>query len=166
MDSMQVNWEALDALVIDFVNSENLIEDSTPSSSPSSSPTPITLSSYHSRLLIRRVRLLLESGKIDAALDLLRLHAPSVLEDHRLLFRLQKQVICLFLKKRIWKISFNFIFRYTYSCLLPFYAEIRWTTKERNRRGSKYGNKLFAECSSALCSWCLSRIYRPFPFLN
>lgn len=115
MDSMQVNWEALDALVIDFVDSENLIEDSTPSSSPSSSPTPITLSSYHSRLLIRCVRLLLESGKIDAALDLLRLHAPFVLEDHRLLFRLQKQVSCLFLKKRIWKIS----------CLLPFYAEIR-----------------------------------------
>lgn len=92
---MQVNWEALDALVIDFVNSENLIEDST----PSSSPTPLTWSSYHSRLLIRRVRLLLESGKVDAALDLLRLHAPSVLEDHRLLFRLQKQKFVELLRK-------------------------------------------------------------------
>lgn len=92
MDSMPVNWEAFDALVIDFAKSENLIEDWTPSSSPASSPTPLSLSSYHSRLLIRHIRRSLESGEIDAALDLLRVHAPFVLEDHRLLFRLQKQV--------------------------------------------------------------------------
>lgn len=85
---MPVNWEALDALVIDFAKSENLFEDSAVSS-PSSSPSS---SSYHSRVLIRQVRRLLEVGDIDAALDLLRAHAPSVLDDHRLLFRLQKQV--------------------------------------------------------------------------
>ncbi|KAG5535652.1 hypothetical protein RHGRI_023419 [Rhododendron griersonianum] len=90
MESMPVNWEALDALVIDFAKSENLIDDSgvSSSSSPSSSPSS---SSYHSRLLIRQVRRLLEAGDMDAALDLLRAHAPSVLDDHRLLFRLQKQ---------------------------------------------------------------------------
>lgn len=78
-----MNWEALDALVIEFAKSDNLIEESL--SSPSSS------SSYKSRLLIRQIRRLLESGNVDSAIDLLRLHAPFVLDDHRLLFRLQKQ---------------------------------------------------------------------------
>ncbi|GAB4846998.1 hypothetical protein Ancab_026010 [Ancistrocladus abbreviatus] len=94
MESMPVNWEALDNLVIDFAKSENLIEDSSsPSSSPTSSPSSKSpsSSSYHSRLLIRQIRRSLESGDIDSALDLLRLHAPPILEDHRLLFRLQKQ---------------------------------------------------------------------------
>ncbi|XP_058228430.1 uncharacterized protein LOC131336567 [Rhododendron vialii] len=92
MESMPVNWEALDALVIDFAKSENLIDDSgvSSSSSPSPSSSPSS-SSYHSRLLIRQVRRLLEAGDTDVALDLLRAHAPSVLDDHRLLFRLQKQ---------------------------------------------------------------------------
>ncbi|KAE8693313.1 C-terminal LisH motif isoform 2 [Hibiscus syriacus] len=84
MDSWPVNWEALDALIIDFAKSENLIDDSSPPSSPS---LPY---SYHSRLIIRHIRRSLEVGNIDAAIDLLRLHAPFVLEDQRLLFRLQK----------------------------------------------------------------------------
>ncbi|KAL6993734.1 hypothetical protein U1Q18_011852 [Sarracenia purpurea var. burkii] len=95
MELMPVNWEALDALVIDFAKSENLIEDSavsscssSPSTSPLSSPSS---SSYHSRLLIRQIRRSLEVGDIDVALDLLRANAPFVLDDHRLLFRLHKQ---------------------------------------------------------------------------
>lgn len=101
MDSTPVNWEALDALIIDFAKSENLFEDSyssssslssTPSSpSSSSSPSPSS-SSYHSRLVIRQIRRSLEAGDVDAAIDLLRNHAPFILDDDRLLFRLQKQV--------------------------------------------------------------------------
>lgn len=86
MDSIPVNWEALDALIIEFAKSENLIEESV--SSPCSSPS----SSYKSRLVIRQIRLLLEAGDIDSTIDLLRLHAPFILDDHRLLFRLHKQV--------------------------------------------------------------------------
>lgn len=101
MDSLPVNWEALDTLIIDFVKSENLIEDSgSPSTSPSTSLSPSSStsssssSSYQSRLLIRQIRRLVEFGDIDAAIDLLRVHAPFVLDDHRLLFCLQKQVTC------------------------------------------------------------------------
>lgn len=88
-----VNWEALDALVIEFAKSENLIEDY--SSSSPSSPS----SSYHYRLLILQIRRLLQFGNIDSAIDLLRHHAPSVLDDHRLLFRLQKQKFIELLRK-------------------------------------------------------------------
>ncbi|KAM1529472.1 hypothetical protein ACFX1Z_018679 [Malus domestica] len=101
MDSTPINWEALDALIIDFAKSEKLVEDSsstfTTSSSPpssppsSSSPSSISSSSYHSRLIIRQIRRSLEAGHIDAAIGLLRSHAPFILDDHRLLFRLQKQ---------------------------------------------------------------------------
>ncbi|KAJ9177234.1 hypothetical protein P3X46_012472 [Hevea brasiliensis] len=96
MDSTPVNWEALDCLVIDFAKSENLIEDSfsspSPLSSPTLSPSPsVSSSSYQSRLIIRQIRRCLEAGDIDSAIDLLRTHAPFVLDDHRLLFRLQKQ---------------------------------------------------------------------------
>lgn len=97
-----MNWEALDDLVIDFAKSENLIEDSFSSPSPLSSPSPsssVSSSSYQSRLIIRQIRRCLEAGDIDSAIDLLRTHAPFVLDDHRLLFRLQKQVyfyICSF----------------------------------------------------------------------
>ena len=110
---MPVNWEALDALVIDFAKSENLIEESStssssppssssvhsspPSSSSSSSPS-LSSSSYNSRLIIRQIRRRLESGEVDKAIDLLRTRAPFILDDHRLLFRLHKQVsICDFL---------------------------------------------------------------------
>jgi hypothetical protein len=103
MDSTPVNWEALDALIIDFAKSENLIEYSFSASSPPSSPSSssscsysssssLSSSSYYSRLIIWKIRRSLEAGDIDAAIDLLRAHAPFVLDDHRLLLRLQKQV--------------------------------------------------------------------------
>ncbi|KAK9112813.1 hypothetical protein Scep_020332 [Stephania cephalantha] len=106
MESTVVNWEALDALVLDFSKSDHLIiasppsssiSDSTPSSSSSSSSISVSdnsnlsSSSYHSRSIIRTIRRSLETGDVDAALGLLRLHAPFVLQDHRFLFRLQKQ---------------------------------------------------------------------------
>ncbi|KAJ0096512.1 hypothetical protein Patl1_28723 [Pistacia atlantica] len=96
MESTPVNWEALDALVIDFAKSEYLLEESSvssPLSSPTSSSSSVSLSSssYHSRLIIRQIRRSLQAGDIDTAIDLLRSHAPFILEDHRLLFRLQKQ---------------------------------------------------------------------------
>ncbi|KAF8405057.1 hypothetical protein HHK36_009954 [Tetracentron sinense] len=91
MESMPVNWEALDSLVVDFAKSEKLLEDSI-SSPPSSPSSPCSSSSsYRSRLLIRQIRRSLEIGDVDAAIDLLRIHAPFILDDHRLLFRLQKQ---------------------------------------------------------------------------
>ncbi|KAE8707061.1 C-terminal LisH motif isoform 2 [Hibiscus syriacus] len=93
MNSWPVNWEALDALIIDFAKSENLIDDSSPPSSPSLS------SSYHSRLIIRQIRRSLHVGNIDTAIDLLRVHAPFVLEDQRLLSRLQKLKFIELLRK-------------------------------------------------------------------
>ncbi|KAK4393310.1 hypothetical protein Sango_1801800 [Sesamum angolense] len=73
MDSTPVNWEALDALVIDFAKSERLIDHS----SPPSSPPPSSSSSYWWRLLISQIRRFLESGDIDSATDLLRTYAPA-----------------------------------------------------------------------------------------
>ncbi|KAL1333111.1 hypothetical protein HN51_061871 [Arachis hypogaea] len=112
MESTPVNWEALDALVIEFAKLENLIEDATATasaaattattsaSSPSSSPSPSpSSSSYQSRLVILQIRRYLESGVVDAAVDLLRLHAPSILNDHRILFRLHKQKFIELLRK-------------------------------------------------------------------
>lgn len=95
-----MNWEALDSLVIDFARSENLISDPSSSSSSSSSPPPSpSSSSYRSRILIRQIRRLVEIGDIDASIDLLRLHAPAVLDERRLLFRLQKQKFIELLRK-------------------------------------------------------------------
>lgn len=100
-----MNWEALDALVIDFAKSENLIEDSfssapdSPPSSPSSSSSSLSSSSYHSRLTIWKIRRSLEAGDIDIAMDLLSSHAPFILDDHRLLFRLHKQKFIELLRK-------------------------------------------------------------------
>ncbi|KAK4760892.1 hypothetical protein SAY87_005785 [Trapa incisa] len=97
MDTTPVNWESLDALVVDFARSENLIEDSSavstfPPSSPSSIPCSISSSSsYQSRLVNLQIRRSLEVGDMDAAIELLRSRAPSILEDRRILFRLQKQ---------------------------------------------------------------------------
>ncbi|CAH9060900.1 unnamed protein product [Cuscuta epithymum] len=103
MDSMPVNWEALDSLIFDFAKSENLIDDSAAPLSPplslSASPSSPSSSSFHSRLLIRQIRRSMESGDVDAAIDLLRLYAPSLLDDHRLLFRLQKQKFIELLRK-------------------------------------------------------------------
>lgn len=91
-----MNWEALDSLVLDFAKSEHLVEDSSPPTSPSSSsPSPSSSSSssssYRSRLIIRQIRRCIETGDVDAAIDQLRLHVPAILDDHRILFRLQKQ---------------------------------------------------------------------------
>ncbi|KAL6883369.1 hypothetical protein ACP4OV_010783 [Aristida adscensionis] len=105
-----VNWDALDALVLDFARSDRLVLPSpaaspSPPSSPSSSSTttattdtssssssaPSSSSSYRSRLLIRRARRALEAGDVDTALRLLSAHAPAALGDHRLLFHLHKQ---------------------------------------------------------------------------
>ncbi|KAL0909604.1 hypothetical protein M5K25_020488 [Dendrobium thyrsiflorum] len=88
MESTLVNWEALDSLVISFAKSEHLIEDSSALSSPSS---PSSSSSYQYRLLIRQIRRSIEAGDVDSAIYLLREHVPVVLDDHRILFRLQKQ---------------------------------------------------------------------------
>uniref|UniRef100_A0A1J3J7M2 Glucose-induced degradation protein 8-like protein n=1 Tax=Noccaea caerulescens TaxID=107243 RepID=A0A1J3J7M2_NOCCA len=98
MDSTPVNWEALDALIIDFVSSENLVEDACANSSPSPVSSPSS-SSYHARLIIRRIRNSIESGDIENAIDILRSHAPFVLDDHRILFRLQKQKFIELLRK-------------------------------------------------------------------
>ncbi|KAF7828742.1 uncharacterized protein G2W53_019906 [Senna tora] len=91
--STPVNWEALDTIILDFAISEHLIvHSSSPSASTSSS-------SYHSRFIIRHIRRSLESGDIDAAINLLHRHAPSILHDHRFLFRLQKQKFIELLRK-------------------------------------------------------------------
>ncbi|WOG93100.1 hypothetical protein DCAR_0312381 [Daucus carota subsp. sativus] len=103
--STPVNWETLDALVIEFAKSENLIEDSSPVSSPSSSSasssslSSVSSSTYQSRLLIRQIRRLIVLGDIDSAIDLLRVHAPFILDDHRLLFLLHKQKFIELLRK-------------------------------------------------------------------
>ncbi|XP_043713545.1 uncharacterized protein LOC122662056 isoform X1 [Telopea speciosissima] len=97
MESVPVNWETLDSLVIEFAKSENLLED-LDSSSPSSQSSPPS-SSYRSRLLIHQIRRSLEIGDVDAAIELLRIHAPFILDDHRLLFRLQKQKFIELLRK-------------------------------------------------------------------
>ncbi|EPS68912.1 hypothetical protein M569_05856, partial [Genlisea aurea] len=96
MDTMQVNWEALDALVIDFAKSERLFADSSPPSSPLTSSAS---SSYRWRRLICQIRRSLEFGDIDAAIDLLRVNAPVLLDDRRLLFCLQKQKFIELLRK-------------------------------------------------------------------
>ncbi|XP_006662311.3 uncharacterized protein LOC102722149 [Oryza brachyantha] len=99
-----VNWDALDALVLNYARSDRLLlfpraSSPSPPSSPSSSSTttatsssaPCSSSSYRSRILIRRARSALEEGDVDAALALLRAYAPGALLDHRLLFHLHKQ---------------------------------------------------------------------------
>nr|CAB3503363.1 unnamed protein product [Digitaria exilis] len=109
-----VNWDALDALVLDFARSDRLVVPPhaatadaadagcpSPPSSPSSSTTTATSSApsssssssstYRSRLLILRARRALEAGDVDGALALLHAHAPAALADHRLLFHLHKQ---------------------------------------------------------------------------
>jgi len=132
MDSTPVNWEALDALIIDFVSSENLVEDAaaavnsppSPLSSPSSSSSPsISSSSYHSRLIIRRIRSSIESGDIETAIDILRSHAPFVLDDHRILFRLQKQKFIELLRKGTHEAAIDCLRTCVAPCALDAYPE-------------------------------------------
>ncbi|KAL5982428.1 hypothetical protein ACLOJK_016499 [Asimina triloba] len=74
----------------------NLLEDSSSSSSSSPSPPSPSSSSYRSRLLIRQIRRPVQIGDIDSAVALLQAHAPAVLDDRRLFFRLQKQALLSF----------------------------------------------------------------------
>ncbi|XP_078444307.1 ran-binding protein in the microtubule-organising centre protein [Wolffia australiana] len=101
MGSCSVNWEALDSLAMNFAESENLVEDrpSSPSSSSAFSTASSSSSCFRVRLVVRQVRSALEEGNVDDAIDLLRRHAPAVLDDHRLLFRLQKQKFIELLRK-------------------------------------------------------------------
>ncbi|XP_042473037.1 uncharacterized protein LOC122055597 isoform X2 [Zingiber officinale] len=91
MDSVPVNWDALDSLVVDFAKSDRLLFPDDPSSSPPASPCSSSASSYRSLRLIRQIRRSIEAGKVDAAIDLLRLHVPALLDERRILFWLQKQ---------------------------------------------------------------------------
>lgn len=96
-----VNWFALDALVLDYAKSERLLLDhdngahspspSTTSCSSSSSSFNSSSSSNCIREVIEATRKLIEEGSIDQVFSLLSLHAPAVLDDQHLVFRLQKQ---------------------------------------------------------------------------
>lgn len=96
-----VNWVALDALVLDYAKSERLLLDhdngahspstSTTSCCSSSSSFNSSSSSNCIRGVIEATRKLIEEGSIDQVFSLLSLHAPAVLDDQHLVFRLQKQ---------------------------------------------------------------------------
>lgn len=80
INKVPVNWTALDALVLDYAEAEQLLVGSDKH-----------MNSYVLRSTIGHIRRLIEQGAIGEALDMLQLHAPSVLQDQRLLFRLHKQ---------------------------------------------------------------------------
>ena len=82
MDAQPVNWNALDELVVDYLDHEHLVESTEDGLSVPPSP----------RDIIHVIRLLVEAGCITEALHLMHQHVPMVLEDQRLLFRLHKQV--------------------------------------------------------------------------
>lgn len=187
MDSTLVNWESLDSLVIEFAKSENLFEDSIPITSPSSSLTSSTTvtalttmeasssacissfssSAYQSRLLIRQIRSFIESGDVDGAIDQLGLHAPEVLEDNRILFRLQKQVIIIKNWISIWS---------SCSCglgnddvFVVLWLEIRWTFEKRDGWWFRGCYAMFKGVSCTCCPpcvpgndqyYCFFRVYR------
>lgn len=88
METQAVNWGALDALVLDYVDQEQLLEDS-------GGGRPYDPNLNIPREIISIVRLLIEAGHITESLHLLQQHAQIVLEDPRLLFRLYKQVSTL-----------------------------------------------------------------------
>ncbi|KAH7446944.1 hypothetical protein KP509_01G083400 [Ceratopteris richardii] len=79
-ENVPVNWNALDALVLDYAENEQLLLGSEK-----------CLESFMLRSTVNHVRGLIEQGSIDEALDLIQRHAPCVLQDQRLLFRLHKQ---------------------------------------------------------------------------
>ena len=89
MDTQAVNWGALDALVLDYLDQEQLLEDSEDNRS-------FDLNINGPREIISLIRSLIESGYITESLNLLQQHAHVVLEDQRLLFRLYKQVYTIF----------------------------------------------------------------------
>eukprot|EP00250_Pteridium_aquilinum_P000798 c10963_g1_i1 orf=536-2674(-) len=80
IEKVPVNWNALDALVLDYAEAEQLLVGSEKN-----------MTSFVLRSTISHIRRLVEQGSISEALDLLQLHAPSALQDQRLLFQLHKQ---------------------------------------------------------------------------
>lgn len=84
MDTQAVNWGALDALVLDYLDQEQLLEDSEDNRS-------LGLNTNGPREMISLIRSLIEAGYITESLSLLQQHANVVLEDQRILFRLYKQ---------------------------------------------------------------------------
>jgi hypothetical protein len=86
MEAQPVNLGALDALVLDYVESELLVENSDATTISSAS------SNVNVRMVIHLIRTLMQSGHIMEAFKLMQEHAPVVLEDQRLLFQLHKQV--------------------------------------------------------------------------
>jgi hypothetical protein len=89
MDTQAVNWGALDALVLDYLDQEQLLEDSEDNRS-------LGLNTNGPREMISLIRSLIEAGYITESLSLLQQHANVVLEDQRILFRLYKQVCIQF----------------------------------------------------------------------
>eukprot|EP00249_Psilotum_nudum_P014020 c24623_g1_i2 orf=259-2529(-) len=81
MDSTTVNWTVLDTLVLDYAEAEQLLDNTNEN----------FLGNFAIRHIIERIRRLIEDGLIMEALDMIRQHAPSVLDDQRLLFRMYKQ---------------------------------------------------------------------------
>ncbi|KAI3948623.1 hypothetical protein MKW98_027689, partial [Papaver atlanticum] len=50
---------------------------------------------------------LIEIGDIDSSINLLRIHAPFFLDDHRLLFRLQKQKFIELLRRDAYQEAYE-----------------------------------------------------------
>jgi hypothetical protein len=82
VDCATVNWNALDSLVLEYIKVEQLLIDCGKNSED-----------FVIRGTIANIRGLIERGSITEALQLIEQHAPSVLQDQRLLFRLHKQVM-------------------------------------------------------------------------
>lgn len=91
IDRVPVNWDALDALVLDYADAEQLLLGN-----------DNCMNSYVLRSTISYIRKLIEQGAINEALDMLQLHAPSVLQDQRLLFQLHKQRFIELLRNGGW----------------------------------------------------------------
>ncbi|CAM6042320.1 unnamed protein product [Sphagnum compactum] len=85
MEAQPVNLGALDALVLDYVESEFLVENRDASTISSAS------SNVSVRMAIHLIQTLMQSGRIMEAFNLMQEHAPVVLEDQHLLFQLHKQ---------------------------------------------------------------------------
>ncbi|KAH9530553.1 hypothetical protein CY35_20G009800 [Sphagnum magellanicum] len=85
MEAQPVNLGALDALVLDYVESEFLVENRDASTISSAS------SNVNVRMAIHLIQTLMQSGRIMEAFNLMQEYAPVVLEDQHLLFQLHKQ---------------------------------------------------------------------------
>ncbi|CAM6079122.1 unnamed protein product [Sphagnum tenellum] len=85
MEAQPVNLGALDALVLDYVETEFLVENCDASTISSAS------GNVNVRTAIHLIQTLMQSGRIMEAFNLMQEHAPVVLEDQHLLFQLHKQ---------------------------------------------------------------------------